>query len=322
MKKIIFARTILMAVSLLANVCLLHGQSGSAGNFAADFETFDTTPYVFRYGNNASVNYYPRWQYSHETVDNPLVDTRNPSSKVLRYTSLEARNYGLKIRFPVALYLDDIDTIRFQVYQPASVIGQAADASYSASPATSQEICVKLLTYFNTIKDYKEDDGVMLTFSGAVQPFATSGDWIDYRVAVNESKFSQSNVNKLASGILGLAILPTYGSNVTLQSRYVCYIDNIGIKSAQATGLKKNPAADHHPFRVYYTDHRLVISSTIANEAAVGIFDMTGRLVSKIGATRFEAARNEFPIHLPNGIYVVSIFSTHGKSDCKLFVNN
>ncbi|MDR1119869.1 MAG: T9SS type A sorting domain-containing protein [Dysgonamonadaceae bacterium] len=314
MKKIIFT----MVVSLLAGVCLLHGQ----GNFVADFETFDTTPYVFRYGNNANVNYYPRWQYSHETVDNPLIDVRNPSSKVLRYTSLEARNYGLKIRFPSALYLEDIDTIRFQVYQPASVIGQAADASYSASSATSQEIRVKLLTYFNTIKDHKEDDGVVLTFNGSVQPFTTGGEWIDYRVAVNESKFSQANVNKLASGILGFAILPTYGSNVTLQSRYVCYIDNIGVKRERSTGLDGNPAAGRDPFRVYYTDSRLIISSTVSDEAVVSVFDMTGRLVSKLGAARFSAERNEYPIHLPNGVYVVSIFSTQGKSDCKLFVSN
>jgi hypothetical protein len=314
MKKIIFT----MVISLLADICLLHSQA----DFVVDFETFESTPYVFRYGNNASINYYPRWQYSHETVDNPLIDTRNHSSKTLRYTSLEARNYGLKIRFPAALHLENIDTIRFQVYQPANVIGQATDANYSVSPATSQEIRIKLLTSFNTIKDYKEDDGVMLTFSEAIQPFATIGEWIDYRVEVNKSKFSQSNLNKLASGILGLAILPTYGSNVTLQSRYVCYIDNIGIKSAQQTGLERSPVAGGHQFHVNYINRKIIISSTIPDKAGISVFDTTGRLVSDFGISHFETAKNEYPVHLINGIYIVSIHSTGGRSDHKLLVNN
>lgn len=73
------------------------------GTLFADFETYDTTPYFFRYGNSGSSkidDYYPRWAYSHIVIDNPVQSEENTSSKVLEYTSMEARNYGVKFRFP------------------------------------------------------------------------------------------------------------------------------------------------------------------------------------------------------------------------------
>ena len=74
------------------------------GTLFADFETYDTTPYFFRYGNSGNSkmdDYYPRWAYSHVVIDNPVKGEENMSSKVLEYTSMEARNYGLKFRFSV-----------------------------------------------------------------------------------------------------------------------------------------------------------------------------------------------------------------------------
>ena len=62
------------------------------GTLFADFETYDTTPYFFRYGNSGSSkidDYYPRWAYSHIVIDNPVQSEENTSSKVLEYTSME-----------------------------------------------------------------------------------------------------------------------------------------------------------------------------------------------------------------------------------------
>ena len=57
-------------------------------------------------------------------IDNPVQSEENTSSKVLEYTSMEARNYGLKFRFSETVDIDELRGIRFRIYQPANVIGK------------------------------------------------------------------------------------------------------------------------------------------------------------------------------------------------------
>ena len=120
------------------------------GTLFADFETYDTTPYFFRYGNSGSSkidDYYPRWAYSHIVIDNPVQSEENTSSKVLEYISMEARNYGLKFRFSETVDIDELRGIRFRIYQPANVIGK--ETWKGTSKAVSQQLGVKLIGRFN-----------------------------------------------------------------------------------------------------------------------------------------------------------------------------
>lgn len=192
-----------------------------------DFETEATTPYFFRFGNRGSAKEYtykPRWVYSHEVVDNPVAGSLNSSAKVLKYTSMEARNYGLKIRFTTPVAVDDLGEVQLKIYQPASVVGKPL--WQGGTPARTQELCVKLLSAFNSINDFRQDEGILLLKQST--PFTEEGKWIIYNCSFNKADYA-SQLNKFSKGIVGIAVLPTYKSEVTLleASPYVCYLDDI-----------------------------------------------------------------------------------------------
>lgn len=199
------------------------------GTMFADFETYDTTPYFFRHGNTGSSkidDYYPRWAYSHSVADNPAKSEANPSSKVLEYTSMEARNYGLKLRLAEVISINNLRGIRLKMYQPANVIGK--DTWKGTSKATSQQLGVKLIARFNSVNDYEQEEGILLTNSLA--DFKEEGAWKTYTFTFSKSEYSAA-ATQLKNGIAGMVILPTYGSGVTLaeENKYKCYIDDIEI---------------------------------------------------------------------------------------------
>ncbi|MEY8686012.1 hypothetical protein AB9N12_07670 [Bacteroides sp. AN502(2024)] len=199
------------------------------GILFADFETYSTTPYFFRYGNSGGSkmnNYYPRWIYSHVVTDNPVKNEENPSSKVLEYTSMEARNYGLKFRFSKAADINDVRGIRLKIYQPANVIEK--ETWKGTSKATSQQLGVKLIGRFNSVNDYKQEEGILLTNS--LVDFKEEGVWKTYTFTFSKSEYGVAAI-QMKNGIAGMVILPTYGSGVTLteENKYKCYIDDIEI---------------------------------------------------------------------------------------------
>lgn len=192
-----------------------------------NFETKEGTPYFFRFGNLGTAKEYshkPRWVYSHAVVANPLPDAANPSTKVLEYTSMEAQNYGLKVLFATPVSVDALGEVQFKIYQPANVIGKPV--WQGGISAKTQQVCVKLLSSFNTINDFRQDEGIILSKQST--PFTEEGKWVTYRCSFNKADYG-SQVNQFSKGILGIAILPTYQSGVTLteESPYVCYIDDI-----------------------------------------------------------------------------------------------
>ena len=199
------------------------------GTLFADFETYDTTPYFFRYGNSGNSkmdDYYPRWAYSHVVIDNPVKGEENMSSKVLEYTSMEARNYGLKFRFSETVHMDELKGIRFRVYQPVNVIGK--ETWKGTSKAVFQQLGVKLIGRFNSVNDYEQEEGVLLTNSSV--EFKEEGIWKKYTFTFSKSEYSAA-ATQLKNGIAGVVMLPTYGSGVTLaeENKYKCYIDDIEI---------------------------------------------------------------------------------------------
>lgn len=199
------------------------------GTLFANFETYDTTPYFFRYGNSGSSkidDYYPRWAYSHTVIDNPVKGEGNSSAKVLEYTSMEARNYGLKFRFPESIGTNKLKGIRLRIYQPANVIGKATWKA--TSKAVSQQLGVKLIGRFNSVNDYMQEEGVLLTNS--LVDFGEEGQWKTYTFTFSPSEYNTA-ATQLKAGIAGMVILPTYGSGVTLaeDNKYKCYIDDIEI---------------------------------------------------------------------------------------------
>lgn len=197
------------------------------GILFADFETYDTTPYFFRYGNSGNskiYDYYPRWAYSHAVVDNPVKDKENASSKVLEYISMEARNYGVKFRFSKVVGMDELRGIRFRIYQPANVIGK--ETWKGTSKAVSQQLGVKLIGRFNSVNDYEQEEGILLTRSFV--DFKEEGVWKTYTFTFSRSEYSAA-ATLLKNGVAGMVILPTYSSEVTLteKDKYKCYIDDI-----------------------------------------------------------------------------------------------
>lgn len=199
------------------------------GILFADFETYNTTPYFFRYGNSGGSkidDYYPRWIYAHMVAGNPVKNEENPSSKVLEYTSMEARNYGLKFRFPKVAGINDVKGIRLKIYQPANVIGK--DTWKGTSKATSQQLGVKLIGRFNSVNDYEQEEGILLTNS--LVDFKEEGIWKTYTFTFSKSEYSAA-ATQMKNGIAGMVILPTYSSGVTLaeENKYKCYIDDIEI---------------------------------------------------------------------------------------------
>lgn len=199
------------------------------GTLFADFETYDTTPYFFRYGNSGSSkisDYYPRWVYSHAVADNPMKSQDNSSAKVLEYTSMEARNYGLKFRFSEMASVGSVRGIRLKIYQPANVIGK--DTWKGTSQARLQQLGVKLIGRFNSVNDYEQEEGILLTRS--LVDFREEGSWKTYTFAFSKNEYSTADA-QLKDGIAGIVVLPTYGSEVTLgeANKYKCYIDDIEI---------------------------------------------------------------------------------------------
>lgn len=194
-----------------------------------DFESEKTSPYFFRFGNkgNAKVgyDYLPRWKYAYEVIDNPVQGSGNQSARVLSYQSMEAQNYGIKILFSKPVQVSGLRNISFKIYQPQNVIGKATWTG-SAS-AGRQRLCVKLLSEFNTINDFKQDEGLAL--EDAILDFTQENSWLDCRFDFNPEEVSGWKLELFKEGVVGLAIMPTYGSGVTLSdnSIYQCYIDDI-----------------------------------------------------------------------------------------------
>lgn len=199
-----------------------------------DFETEKTSPYFFRYGNKGNAkdgyDYIPRWNYRYEVVGNPVSEAGNGSAHVLSYRSMEAQNYGIKILLSTPVSLGGLRSIDFKIYQSASVIGKP---TWTGRPAAGrQKLCVKLLSEFNTINDFKQDEGLML--EEATLDFSKEGSWMDCRFAFNQEELSDWKKELFAGGIVGLAIMPTYGAGVTLaeSSVYQCYIDDIRLNAS------------------------------------------------------------------------------------------
>lgn len=194
-----------------------------------DFESDLTSPYFFRFGNKGNAkegfDYLPRWNYAYEVIDNPVKDSGNRSARVLSYQSMEAQNYGIKILFADPLPVRGLRNISFKIYQAENVIGK--ETWKGAAPATRQKLCVKLLSEFNTINDFKQDEGLVL--EDAALDFVQEKSWLDCRFEFDPEEISDWKLDLFEKGILGLAIIPTYGSGVTLSghSVYQCYMDDI-----------------------------------------------------------------------------------------------
>lgn len=268
----------------------------------SDFESNETTPYLFRYGNkgNQDMNSYkPRWVYAHEVVDNPFSNGNN-SSKVLRYMSMEARDYGLKFRFAAPLTVDEVMSISFKIYQPANIIGKSVDTQYNSgqNPASKQTIAVKLLADYNAVCDFRSEDGIILTAQG----FITENEWVTYKFIFDKNSYTSSAINKLKNGIKGIAILPTYGSGVTLaeSNPYVCFIDDININETPS-GIFSSTETAH---TIYYADGHLFISE-LKSPANIYIYDLSGILVKELSCAQMN---DRIPLQLErNKFYIVKI---------------
>lgn len=193
----------------------------------ADFEKDETSPYYFRYGNKGSQtyeDYLPRWKYDYSIVENPFKTKENSSAKVLKYESMEVRDYGIKLRFKNPLFLQDFKGIRLKIYQSENVIGKATWKDNAV--ASKQSIAVKLLGKFNTTSDFRQEAGQVL-FKGTTS-FTDEGKWLTFTFKYSDLDYPLST-EVLADGICGIAILPTFDSNSTLSDEhpYVCYIDDI-----------------------------------------------------------------------------------------------
>lgn len=194
-----------------------------------DFESEKTSPYFFRFGNKGNAKegyaYLPRWNYTYEVVDNPVQGGGNRSARVLSYRSMEAQNYGIKILFPEPVPVRGLRSVSFKVYQPENVIGKAT--WLGSASASRQRLGVKLLSAFNTINDFRQDEGLLL--EDAVLDFTQENIWLACRLDFNPDEISSWKLELFKEGILGLAIMPTYGAGVTLaeNSIYQCYIDDI-----------------------------------------------------------------------------------------------
>ena len=86
----------------------------------------------------------------------------------------------------------------------------------------------KLIGRFNSVNDYEQEEGVILTNS--LVDFKEEGAWKTYTFAFSKREYSAA-ATQLKNGIAGIVILPTYSSGVTLAegNKYKCYIDDIEI---------------------------------------------------------------------------------------------
>lgn len=291
---------IITSVLLAASISFSSNMSAQE-LFRADFETYETTPYFFRFGNKGKLGDYKpksRWMYSHEVIDNPVAEGNN-SAKVLRYSSMEARDYGLKFLFNTPIGIDDLNVVEFTIYQPLNVIGK--DTDDFEDPAEKQDICIKLLSKFNTTNDFRQDEGILLNKS--VYEFTTEGQWVTYTFKFNKAAYS-SQISKFTNGVLGVAILPTYNSNVTLyeDEQYVCYIDNITVHST-STGFH-NPNVEK--LKIDYNNGQLIISNAKNGPACVTVYDTNGCSVATSEVT-VENGKASLNISLSNKIYLVNV---------------
>lgn len=194
-----------------------------------DFESEKSSPYFFRFGNKGSAkdgfDYLPRWNYAYEVIDNPVRESGNQSARVLSYQSMEAQNYGIKILFSKPVPVKGLRNVSFKIYQPQNVIGKTTWMGNAL--ATRQKLCVKLLSEFNTINDFKQDEGLVL--EDVILDFSQEKRWMDCRFTFSPDEISHWKLELFDEGVCGLAILPTYGAGVTLSenSLYQCYIDDI-----------------------------------------------------------------------------------------------
>lgn len=294
-------KNIFLPLSFLFFLLTSTAHTYSQALFCANFESYESTPYFFRFGNRGSrseYTYKPRWMYSHEVTDNPFIGNGNQSAKVLKYTSMEAKNYGLKFLFDTPVNIDDLQNISFKIYQPANVVGKAVESAYSSSPATKQNICIKILSYFNTVIDFNQEDGILL--HKYTPDFTAENEWIEFTFDFKKADYA-SQISKFKDGVLGVAILPTYGSDVTLKEsgRYVCYIDDI-IVNKSASSVDALHAGD---MSVLYADGNLQFSFAEAGIYTISVFDMSGRETAN--HTSYISSNYSLPIHLPENTYIV-----------------
>lgn len=275
----------------------------------SDFESYETTPYFFRYGNqgNQDMNSYkPRWVYSHEVIDNPYL-VGNNSAKVLKYTSMEARNYGLKFRFGVSPTIDEVKSISFKIYQPTNIIGKSVDTQYNSGqqPATVQSIAVKLLSDYNSVCDFRSEDGIVLT----AQEFTKEGEWVTYEFTFNKNNYTSSVLGKFNNGVRGIAILPTYNSGVTLSesSSYTCFIDDVDLNnSGLGVSLETQDADD-----IYYANGNLYIPD-MPMPIKTLVYNLSGVLVRELTWTE---KISSIPLNLSeNELFIVKVQQADGKT--------
>lgn len=283
-----------------------------------DFETYETTPYYFRFGNRGSQNEYtykPRWMYSHEVVDNPFVEQGNTSSKVLHYTSMEAKNYGLKFLFDSPIDINDVQRLSFKIYQPENVIGKPVETAYSSSPATQQNICIKLLSYFNTVIDFRQEDGILLYKD--VKEFTVENEWVEFVFEFNKDDYA-SQLSKFKDGVLGVAILPTYDSGVTLKesNQYVCYIDDVAVNKS----LTASEVVEENKLQIVYMDNELRINMPMEGKSAVVIYDMLGKALYA-EQINYESEVS-IPVRLDSGAYVVRVNQQDKSFTQKVIIEN
>jgi hypothetical protein len=264
-----------------------------------DFESYETTPYLFRYGNKGKQkmnSYKPRWVYAHEVVDNP-VKTGNASGKVLEYTTMEARNYGLKFRFIKPVPINELQSVSFKIYQPANVIGKPVDTQFNSgqSPASMQRITVALMSDFNSVCDFRIENSINLI---AVD-FTKVNEWVTFRFVFNKNDFTASALNKFANGIKGFAILPTYLSYVTLAESniYTCYIDDISINDSTSGIAGSATSGDV----LYYAGGQLHVSAPARALVRISVYELSGALVSQTSvASNPSGSLLQIPIKLVN----------------------
>ena len=289
--------------ALLAAFISFSGNMFAQELFRADFETYETTPYFFRFGNTGKRGDYKpksRWMYSHEVIDNPVSAEGNHSGKVLKYASMEARNYGLKFLFDTPISIDDLKVVEFMIYQPLNVIGKETDDW--EDPAEKQDICIKLLSKFNTTNDLIQDEGILLNKS--VYDFTTEGKWITYTFTFNKAAYS-SQISKFTNGVLGIAILPTYTSNVVLyeDQQHVCYIDNI-VVNPSPTGIS---GPNTEKTAIEYSDGKLTLCGAENGPANITVYDTNGCAVT---AAEITVENGKASLALPldnNKVYLVNV---------------
>jgi hypothetical protein len=315
-KKRIFRKIRLVWMATIPFACI-NAQEKVEDLHLGDFETYETTPYIFRYGNQAPSNtgsdgntYEPRWRYSHTVIDNPVANAENNSAKVLKYTSMEAKNYGLKILFPQAIALDKLKKISFKIYQPSNVINKPV---LSGNKATTQKLKIKLLSSFNTVNDYKQDAGLLLN---GIADMTIEGQWVTHTATFDKRDYSTSELSVFNNGVVeGIAILPTYNSNVTLAktNEYLCYIDDICVqKIALSSGIITPSVPD---YTISVVKNTVYLQSETPGTAVV--YDTMGK---QITGQKITIGENRLEIN-NKGIYIISLTNNIGNIAKKICIN-